>query len=299
MLERMLEELKKLDDAENMFGKEFINLIQCNELSDVYTIRVEGFPYLKLDKEVSFASSYFELIGYLTDIKSWYMNGGEPHDETSFYRDWIVFKKAYNIRMAWFYLNVKNTGDDEEVRGLFIDILGWANYHAIVECFNTASEDFRGHGRLVMRYVGNTRAIRNLCLKYLDDEHGHEWPFHLWHLTAYTLIEKYGFIFYLGNEMDKLEFCPYDYTAQEYYYNDLYKKILDFMDRDVPKNEHLTEQMKQATRRQVEREIFEESRKREDLELYEEDLKLLEEEMNLDDMEACDIEDGEFADEDF
>ena len=258
MMKKMLRQLKKMDAAEKMFGKEFIDLITFSEAKDAYIVRVGDYQSCKLEKVEGFKKSYFSLIAYLTMTKNESLNGCEPHNETSFYHDWLTFKIAYNVRKAWFYLAIKDTENKEEIKDLFVEILGKANYRAVEDLFHTAPEDFHEHGKIVMNYIGNTRAVRDLCMKYLDNEHGlsNNWAFHLWHMTAQALIEEYGYIFYLGNEMGSLEYCPYDYTAKEYYYNYFYQRILNNTMRDIPYNRHLTKEKKRCMLTQMYKEIL-------------------------------------------
>ena len=258
MMERILEELNKLDAAENLFGEDFIRSIIYNEAADGYIVRVKEYPFIIIMKDENFSISYFRFIAYLTEIKNQDMNGCEPHDESSYYHDWLTFRKTYNIRKAWFYLKVKDTHDPDEITDLLIEILGQANYRAVFTYFHTPPEDYLGNAWVVMDYLGNTRAVRDLSRKYLDEEYGIQWPFHLWHLTAHTLIEAFGYFFYLGNELGSLDFCPYDYTAQEYYYTELYRKIYQNTKRDIPRNRHLTEKMRQDIWQKIRKEIFRE-----------------------------------------
>lgn len=251
MIQEILFQLKNFEQSENIFGEDFIDAISYGESLDAYVIRVYEYPAIALMKENSFEENYFALIRYLTDMKNQYMNNSESHDETRYYCDWLRFRRSYNIRKAWFYLNVHDTEDAEEVQDLFVSILGKLNYHTLTVCLHTSQGDYRSHADIVMEYVGNTRAIRDLCMKFLDPKYGTQWQFHLWHLTPCTIIENYGYIFYLGNEMSSLAFCPYQYQAKEYYYESLYHQLY----RNVEIDTRITKEQKDKIWEEINREV--------------------------------------------
>ena len=101
MVNNMLEELKKLNDAENLFDNDLLERIQWNELKDAYDIRVSGYSALVITKSSSFESKYYLLIHYLTDINSQYRNKGCNNEKSSYYNDWLVFHQSYNVRLAY------------------------------------------------------------------------------------------------------------------------------------------------------------------------------------------------------
>ena len=284
MMERILHELKKFDEAEHAFGEEFLNNIAYGITADAYVAKVYDYPAIALKKENCFEQNYFDLIYYLTDMKNRHMNGCEPHHESSYYHDWLTFKRNYNIRKAWFYLSIQDPDDENEVVDLFIEILGRINYRALTTLLNTLNEDYKDHAHNVMEYIGNTRAIRDLNMRYLDSKFGTQWQFHLWHMMPTTITEDYGYIFYLGNELSKLDYCPYDYQAKEYYYKEFYRTLYNNMNKDIPINEHITEKQKLEIWKEISREVLDYGEDYDDFD----DLDDLDEFDNLDDLDEFD-----------
>ena len=150
MMEKMMSELKKFDEAEQFFGEEFIDNISISDCADAYIAEVYDYAPVLLKKEDGFESNYFTLINYLTKRKSQHENGPVPERISSYYQDWLIYKQCYNIRKAWFYLKANDVNDPDEVRDLFIEILGLTNYYAVTVLFNTSNEDYRGHAENVM-----------------------------------------------------------------------------------------------------------------------------------------------------
>lgn len=225
MIKKILEELEKFDQTENAFGKEVIEAVSYEETKEAFVVRLHEYPPVVLMKSESFRINYFSLIMYLTEMKNRMMNGEDPVNPNKYYYDWLTFKKSYNICKAWFYLNIQDVNDAMEIIELFIRILGKINYKAVVAGSGTPNTDYDQHASIVMEYIGNTRAVRDLSMKYLDDKYGTQWQFHLWNMMAHYLIDKYGNIFYLGNELSSLDFCPYTYRAEEYYYDAFYERL--------------------------------------------------------------------------
>lgn len=50
MVDNMLDELKKLNEAENLFDNDLLERIQWNELKDAYAIRVCDYPAIVVKK---------------------------------------------------------------------------------------------------------------------------------------------------------------------------------------------------------------------------------------------------------
>lgn len=256
MFEKLLMHLRQLEAEEHFFGADFLEAIGWAEAADAYLLRVYDFEPLFLKKDGGFASTLFTVIHYLTEKKSQHVNGPKPDTVSNYYRDWLLFKQCYLIRKAWFYLNIDNENDVDEVTELLIHILGVINYKTVTQIFDTSNEDYLGHGSIAMNYVGNTRAVRDLSMKYLDPKVGTQWQFHLWHLTPTTITDTYGYVFYLGNELSKIDYCPYDYEPKEYYYHNLYTTIYGNLEKDIPKNSHITAKQKKQIWRKISEQIL-------------------------------------------
>lgn len=287
MIEKFISQLKKFDEAENFFGKEFLDNVSFGECADAYLAKAYDYAPIVLKKEYGFKSNYFMLIGYLTTMKTQHVNGPLTGNETWYYKDWLLYKKSYNIRKAWFYATIQDEDDADEVVDLLINALGLANYHAVTTRINVSYEDYHTHVENVMEYVGNTRAVRDLSMKYLDPKYGTQWQFHLWNMTPVSLTENYGFVFYLGNEMSQIDYCPYNYKAHEYYYKKLYTTLHENLEKDIPKNDGITQERK----KQIWEEIREDVLKTSTYYYYEANLDDGDE--DFDDYEVCDFQDDD------
>ena len=256
MMNKLLEQLKKFNTEEQAFSQEFIDSISYEICKDAYLIKVYDYPILTLMKDDGFETNYFSLIAYLTEMQNNAMNGGISEKMSRYCKDWLLFKKNYNIKKAWFYLNLKENKDLNEITDMLIRLLGVANYHAVMDCLYTDSTEYNDQAANIMVYLGNTRAIRDLSMRYLDPVLGTQWQFHLWHMTPTTITDNYGYIFYLGNELSSLSYCPFDYRAKQYYYSNFYTQLYENLNRDIPANSHVTEEMKQQIWEEIKHEVL-------------------------------------------
>lgn len=233
-MEKYLRKLKRLEGKEHIFGKELINAIQYSEESDGYAVRVGEYPPVFLMEEDCLEDNYIELIGYLTKIKSRIFNQHRPEDSQGlYYSDWLAFKINYNAMKAEFYRKISNPWDADKVISFLSGWLGRENYNVVMTDMCVGAEKYRSRINHIFMYLGTARAIRDLTIKYLDNTYASCWAFHLWNLTPTYLTDKYGYIFYLGNELSSLEDCPYDYVPREYYYHDFYMKVKKSIEEDV------------------------------------------------------------------
>lgn len=85
--------------------------------------------------------------------------------------------------------------------------------------------DYHDHADNVMQYLGYACAVSDLASKYLDSKLDMQWQFHLGYMTASHLLETYGDIFYLGEELSEIDCCPYDYHGRGDGYNAFYEKL--------------------------------------------------------------------------
>ncbi len=256
MIDQLKAELKKFDEKEDFFGVDFIENISWGATADAFLLKVYDYEPLFFNKNECFEVFYLTVINYLTEIKSRHVNNAEPTQTTAYYQDWLMYKCGYNIRKAWFYMTIQDENDLEEVTNALIDILGRANYHALLENMNTPNEDYQRHATNIMNYIGNTRAVRDLSMRYLDPVIGTQWQFHLWHMTPVTIIEDFGYVFYLGNELSSIKYCPYDYSAHEYYYSDFYQHICNNLDKDIPKNRGISQEEKERVKSEINKRVF-------------------------------------------
>lgn len=251
MMQKLLELLQRVEKEENMFGKEVMDHIQYGESKDAYAIRTFGEPAdLVISKKDSLESAFVQLVRYLTRKRNDFKNNFSNDELSPYAKDWLTFKEEYNVVVAMFYyFDIRS--DSEKIFDFLISILGKANYRAVRDARVIKKSNVLELAESVFRYLGVTRAVRNLSIKHLDETLGIQWEFHLWHMTPHDLVEDYGYIFYLGNEMDSLEWCPFSYVAKEYYYNDFYKKLYENLFIDLPVYKKISDGEKEIARKEV------------------------------------------------
>lgn len=251
MMEKLLELLQRVDKEENLFGKEVMDNIQYGECKDVYVIRTFGGPDdLVISKKDSFESLLVQLVHYLTRKRNHYKNNFSKDELSPYTKDWLTFKEEYNVVVTMFYY-LDILSDYEKIFDFLISVLGKVNYRAVHDARVIKKSNVLELAESVFRYLGATRAVRNLSIKYLDETFGIQWEFHLWHMTPHDLTENYGYIFYLGNEMDSLEWCPLSYAAKEYYYNSFYKKLYENLFIDLPVYKQISDEEKEMAGKEV------------------------------------------------
>ena len=259
MIEKLKIQLRNLEEHEALFGDEILDGMHYETQGDSILAGFQDYPSVRLTGEDGFEQAFFTLIGYMTEMRSrfWNDRAGVPEKyRTRYYHDWLNFHKAYNIRKAWFYLNVRDMKDVDEVTDLLMKIQGQNNYYAVVATMNTPSDNWRGLADIVINYVGHSRAIRDLSMRYLDPVLGVQWQFHLWHMTPNLIIEEYDYVFYIGNGLGDCGVCAYAEEAADPYYIGLYNKLISNMDRDIPANETLSVDQKRKIRAEIEAEVM-------------------------------------------
>lgn len=223
-MKELLKALKEFNKVEHVFEDDFLESIQYGTASDGYAVRIPDFAPVLIYKDDDPADNYRKLIMYLVEVKSEQFNQKNKDKKIrNYYNDWLTFKTAYYVTKAIFYSCIDDVTDKGEVNAYLAALLGKVNHNTVVLDMHIDPADISAHAENIFMYLGTTRAIRDLNMKYLETRECH-WEFHLWHLTPHYLIDHYEYIFYLGNEMSKLEDCPYNYIAKEYYYNRFYEK---------------------------------------------------------------------------
>lgn len=250
-MERYLEELRKFDEIEHVFGNDLIDRIQWEEREDTYLVNIEDNESVVLNKNNDFEENYEKMVAYLTNMKSQILNHMIKGD--SYYHDWLIFRVHYVMQKAHFYLKISDLHDSKEIIQYLSDSMGKVNYKTVVKLINLSLVEYRRCINTIFNYLGATRALRDLALTYLDDNefHGEYWALQLWNLTPTFLTDQYGYIFYIGNEMGKMDNCPYDYKPEEYYYLSLYQRYID----NIMDNQQLTIQQKEEIVHKIQEEI--------------------------------------------
>jgi hypothetical protein len=134
-----------------------------------------------------------------------------------YYTDWSEYRAvSVSVRYNFF---IKSKCSRENPFEILAGILGvWS-----ADCVEglMQSEDPEEKLYFLTRYIGASRAIRNLNMEYQIDSYA----FHLWNMTPTYITEKYGYVFYIGNEWDDLQSCLLDAEPQTYYYGELLNKM--------------------------------------------------------------------------
>lgn len=252
-MEKYLEELRRFDDIEHIFGSEFIDQIQYEEVADAYLVRIEGCEVGILSKDDDFEEIYTDLLAYLVYAKSQIFNHFEKGG--LYYHDWCFFRVNYVIQKASFYLHISNVNNLQDVLQYLSEAMGRINCDIVIKLMNSPVKDYKGQIAYLFIYLGTVRALRDLALAYLDNDHlyGEYWAFQLWYMTPTFITDHFGYIFYIGNEMGKLAECPYNYHATEYYYSALYERIK----QNISEHRQLTDQEKEDVIHQIEKEMKE------------------------------------------
>ncbi|MDD7372038.1 MAG: hypothetical protein PUH04_10590 [Firmicutes bacterium] len=250
-MQKMLALLQKVNEEENLFDQEVMDAIQYGECEDAYVVRAfEGPAELVIAKNDTFESQLAQFVHYVTWKNNQYKNDFPEDEQSPYARDWLSFKEEYNVIISIFY-SLDLLSDYEKIFDYLISTLGKANYRAVRDARLIKKSNVLDLAESVFRYIGVTRAVRNLSKKYLDKNFGIQWEFHLWHMTPNDLIKDYGYIFYLGNELDSLAWCPFSYVAKEYYYNDFYNRLYENLFIDLPVYKKITEEERKAVRKEV------------------------------------------------
>ena len=225
MMDIMLQKIKRLDAAEDIFGGDFIESVSYLECDDGYYVQVKDYPGFIAAYEDNLTDNYSKLIVYLTEMKNQYENGSEPHDETDYYHDWLRFKEAYNTRKAMIYHHVEFFGDEVALERALSIALGVANHDMIVHDFEIPQNDWNRKAWNILHYLGDIFAIRDLGTKYLKERQDDRTPFQLCYMIPYQLVLEYGELSALGDELNEMKHCPYESIAPSSNLERLYNTV--------------------------------------------------------------------------
>lgn len=137
-----------------------------------------------------------------------------------YYNNWSEFRAVYS-QTRYEYFNKCNTDLNSQAKfNTMSEILGQKTADSIsgLMCPNNDLKDYLYY---VSRYIGVSRAIRNISL---EENIGTD-VFGLWNMTPQYIIEQFGYVFYIGNEWDECKTCKLDATATTPYYNELINRI--------------------------------------------------------------------------
>ena len=71
------------------------------------------------------------------------------------------------------------------------------------------------------RGAGFCYSLQEKQIMFLDAE-----VFHLWTMTPQYIIEKFGYVFYVGNEWDDTQVCALNAVPKTHYYNAMVDRII-------------------------------------------------------------------------
>lgn len=136
-----------------------------------------------------------------------------------YYNNWSEFRAVYSQTRYEFFSKSVDNMNDKEVFDTLSEILGRSSADATTGLLRSVNnlEDTLYY---LSRYIGASRAIRNINIHNIDAE-----VFHLWTLTPQYIIENFGYVFYIGNEWDRTEICELDAVPKTHYYPSLIKRL--------------------------------------------------------------------------
>jgi len=137
-----------------------------------------------------------------------------------YYNNWSEFRAVYAQTRYDFFVNHHDDMSDKEIFDLLAALLGKYSANATIGLIQSKN-DLHDTLYYLSRYIGATRAIRNLNIELLESE-----VFQLWTMTPQYIAEHFGYVFYIGNEWDETEICELNAMPKTYYYNDLVNRIV-------------------------------------------------------------------------
>lgn len=138
----------------------------------------------------------------------------------AYYNNWSEYRAVYSqTRYEYFYKCSADLNSHKKFNAMS-EILGQKTADAISGLMRPNNE-IKDYLYYLSQYIGVSRSIRNISLQ----ENIGVNVFSLWNMTPQYIIEHFGYVFYIGNEWDKCEFCEIDATAVTPYYNELINRI--------------------------------------------------------------------------
>lgn len=144
----------------------------------------------------------------------------------AYYNNWSEFRASYAQVRYEFFVKQDNSMSGNEIFDLLAEILGKCSADAVTGLMRSR-DDIHDTLYFLSRYIGTSRAVRNLNIELLGAA-----VFHLWTMTPQYIIEKFGYVFYIGNEWDDTEVCELNATPETYYYGSLVDRILESQNND-------------------------------------------------------------------
>ncbi len=142
-----------------------------------------------------------------------------------YYNNWSEFRAVYAQTRYEYFSRCEAAGNSNHSFIILSELLGKSAADSTTGIMRSR-DDFKDTLYYISRYIGASRAIQNLNI----EEKVGAAVFNLWHMTPQYIIEKFGIVFYIGNEWEETEICGLNASPKTYYYNDLVKKITSSLD---------------------------------------------------------------------
>ncbi|MFR8032611.1 MAG: hypothetical protein ACLU6W_01175 [Lachnospiraceae bacterium] len=196
--------------------KQFVNQANGKWLEkrtpeDSYKIII-GLKSLHTVKEITavFVHELVHCLNYKRAVKQ--MDFSQYHAGNEYFNHWSEFCAVIaQVRYEWFSESCITFKQLSAILGIWsADCL-----EGIMNTENTHEKAY-----FLTRYIGSSRAVRDLSCE-LDL---HSKAFHIWNMQPYYIYEKYGYVFYVGNEWEAISNCSLD-QKPGHDYCDMMKRI--------------------------------------------------------------------------
>lgn len=124
------------------------------------------------------------------------------HPGNRYYNNWSEFRAVYAQTRYEYFSRCESDDNLNDSFTILSELLGKSTADSTIGMMRSRG-NFEDTLYYISRYVGASSAIRNLNIEEKVDAE----VFHLWHMTPQYIIEKFGFVFYIGNEWKEIEIC--------------------------------------------------------------------------------------------
>ncbi len=194
---KWLEKLDENDSYKIILSTKYCNSIQSLTKCLVHEMR-HCLDYQNAVKELSFE---------------------DYHPGNLYYTNWSEFRAVYSHTRYEFFSRYHDTMNSGEIFDLLAELLGKSSADATAGLIKSKN-NLHDTLYFMSRYIGASRAIRNLNMESIETP-----VFHLWTMTPQYIIEHFGYVFYIGNEWDETSICKLNASPETYYYEALIERI--------------------------------------------------------------------------
>ena len=202
--------------------KEFVDeasgkWLEKTSISDKYKIIIST---QKCNTEMEILETFIHELRHCLDYQNAvkFLEFNMYHPGNTYYNNWSEFRSVMEEIKFCVFENSKMCTSKKKLFNLLSGILGQWNADCVEGLVK--SNTLRDRLYYISRYIGASRAIRNLSTYYdLNCS-----SFQLWNMMPVYIYENYGNVFYIGNEWDNMRNCLLDQTPSTYYYNEMVQK---------------------------------------------------------------------------